>query len=231
MLTDRKAMEWAKFGHSFANWLNFSGGSTPDQMEADYGPKNRETGRQLSDSAVAALLRTDYKSNPEAPGPLYDEETGLECSANLRRMATAWLEAHLDISSWQFKSELEAALKDRQPVLVPGSPPTFYLKTARSGDPIEDGRAYASWLFFKFVTSPLFDRLGRCTRCERFYIIDRRQPDRKYCSSICGSRTTAAESKRESRKAEKQARLEACRRETRDVRGKDLHDWSAGVGT
>jgi len=130
----------------------------------------------------------------------------------LRDFADTWIACGFNVRKWSRREKLQEALRNRDVILKPGSPPTVYFETAWSEDPAGHGLAYGAWLFFKFVTSPSFDLLGQCVKCGRYFVGKRKRLVRKYCSGKCGRAATAKKAVRDKHGKERSVKLDACRR-------------------
>lgn len=204
-------------GLAITEWLNYHGGDpTRDELALDAMEAMVDPTAQLTSAQSAALERSKFAYDPEHPGFLLDTESALVCCNVLRYFADSWIGCGYDIRKWNKRSELEGALRRRRPILVPGTPPSLHLEMARHDDPKKDGGGFGVWYFFRFITSPLFDRLGRCRTCGEYFIARRKRSQMTYCSSKCGRKATAQETMQRRRAAEHRARLIAVKVALRD---------------
>jgi|SRR5579862_258209 len=201
------------FGDTLTKFLNIGDGEDPPDEKARREIDHDESPAVLDPAEIERLLATEIEYDPEAPVPLQDPDVASACRDNLRLFADSWIDAQYGLHKWTRKPELEEGLRSRDPLLIggTGTPATLYLATRTSGDADEDGRAYAVWLFYKLITSQLFDRLARCSACGKYYIARRKGPEMVYCSPECGSNTTSKASMRKRRAQEHASKLAAVR--------------------
>jgi len=96
------------------------------------------------------------------------------------------------------------------------------------------GELYAFDVFLDFILGPYYADLGRCARCQNYFVNTSGRKKRKYCSQLCASFVTAKEStrkrlraERESKRASVQKALDAfCRRP--EAKRSDI-DWKKWV--
>jgi hypothetical protein len=71
----------------------------------------------------------------------------------------------------------------------------------------ELGEQTAAEVFLAFITGPFFDKVGRCSRCGRFFLNVSGHRNKSFCSSRCARISSAMESKQR-KQEQKLARLQ-----------------------
>jgi predicted RNA-binding Zn ribbon-like protein len=125
--------------------------------------------------------------DPDAWLPIGTEEVMLECQNALRPLIDSWIDAGGDIYRWARRPNLEKALKRSTFAFyrTPDGRPSFRLGMPHAT--VSEGEAWAAEYMFKFITSPLYDRVARCAneKCGSYYLKDR--GNRRFCSGKkCG---------------------------------------------
>jgi len=66
-------------------------------------------------------------------------------------------------------------------------------------------------LFFRFLTGPYYDKIGRCPRCQMFWLNTSGRSDKTYCSNKCASAVTARRTLQEQRQQKREAKFDLVR--------------------
>ena len=93
----------------------------------------------------------------------------------------------------------------------------------------EEGRWLAARKFAQFITGPFFDQLYLCVRCDG-YVVKRFKHSKKYCSTPCARAASATTAIQETRKREREERLNRVQRTIDELDPKvPLKDWKRVV--
>lgn len=210
--------------------LNFSGGlSIADQAdkaraEAD---SSDELDIESADPAVIAeLMNQVMEYDPEAELPSCDLTTSelKACQPHLKELADSWLEDGGDLRRWRNRQKLEQIFSRGRVRIVQtphGGPPRLTLVTR----PSLGGQAHAVDKFWQFLASPANQALGKCVRCEAYFIAATGH-DRKFCSAACGAKTSATEAVKRKRAETHERILVLCRQAIRKAKGAE---WKSQV--
>lgn len=74
-----------------------------------------------------------------------------------------------------------------------------------------DGKWEAADLFVTLITGPLFDKVCKCDRCERYFLNNANYWKKRFCSRFCSKDATARASTRKRREAEREEKLKRAR--------------------
>lgn len=162
----------------------------------------------------------------------------------LRDYLETWIEAEFSLTDWVRRERMEREIRKVTHLFsqIKGKQPTVYRIYGQLRDPIpspggdyippdpeeeppeefdpaaEDdyaGLVAASARIATLITSPFYNRIGRCARCGKFYLAESDRADRKYCSQRCASFDTAVKATKERRKQNREAKLRRVQQQIR----------------
>ena len=147
-----------------------------------------------------------------------------EYRQSLENYLRTWLDAGCSASDWQHRREFQAMLARREPLIhSPRSErarvlfnPILLESELFAGDTrlpkfSELCRIRAQEMFLEFIQSAVFDRIGRCKRCSKYYYNRSGHRNKAYCSGPCARAASARKAKAEKRAEEQAEKLTAVR--------------------
>jgi hypothetical protein len=130
-----------------------------------------------------------------------------------------WREKHP--ADWQ---QINRGLSLYRPSLIlgPGGKSMYYFESAHDRDLLPPHW----WAFAELMMNPERERLGRCDRCQRFYVSEGRYKRKRFCSRRCAHAVAASRYVGRRYAAYRQRRLALARRLLRRC-GPRCGDWKA----
>lgn len=142
--------------------------------------------------------------------PARDENLAL-LQQVLGRFLESWAEAGYDFEKWPLRGEFETLMRHTVPQYIQargGGGPVHVLRVFEEGKPAA-GRAVV--LFHELITSPAYNRVGQCPRCNDFFAKEKAYANRIYCSQRCASADTAQKAVQARREQERKERIASVR--------------------
>ncbi len=179
---------------------------------------------------IVRMARAQLSAAPfdEDGGPAADdrEEDGMgiiraeeQTYHFLQLLVDSWMAAQCNYTQWarsnpEFLDRINNAIKEFTLELTGsgGTAKVVLRKPIAGWDPNFHADQQAAKLFLDFITSPLYDRIGQCRRCSRYFVNVTGYWKKVYCSGKCATRHTALISMRARRRMERSEKLKKCRR-------------------
>src|SRR5262249_21704427 len=113
----------------------------------------------------------------------------------LRDYVDAWLKAKRHFGQWQkanpdLDSILQSVESGTHYLLISSGdgraqPHLRFYHPVRNQEPVQEPVRYACLAFIELVSSPLWDRVGKCDRCGRYYVSEGAYLRKRFCSRSC----------------------------------------------
>lgn len=150
---------------------------------------------------------------------LYSETSQQEV---LYTLIVTWIASGYDLAKWSRRQWFEKVINRRTVYLTANnSQPTLSIKwrPSHGKDAAEGvGRMDAAKLFLRFVTSGLYNRIGRCLRCKAFFFFGSRH-NRVFCSKRCARGHHATKGTKTKRKVLRDQKL--------NVLAQAIQEWNS----
>ena len=148
----------------------------------------------------------------------------------MRPFLESWIEAGCRLDKWALRERFESIVwasrrcltqQESGPVHITSEvvaaatlggstdPLMQFLTDQKKRDTLMEQQA--AELFLEFVTGPYYDRIGKCPRCQRFFV-NMRRSEKTYCSQKCASADTAEKAVRARREQERKERAASVRK-------------------
>jgi hypothetical protein len=160
----------------------------------------------------------------------------------LRQFAQSWIRARYLTKQWDQQEEFLKVINEARVDLfqIPGEAPIAIPLLIIDGD---DGQAWqesdacrlAAKRFLDFITSPYYNEIKTCDRCNQFFIKIGKYRNKSYCSRTCHNRETAAKATQQRRERQRTEKLSRLRdaifslRAAANQRPQILPQWKAWV--
>lgn len=137
----------------------------------------------------------------------------------LRAYLDSWLESNCDFNRWMteypdFYCTLDSYVGAFKWRLTPSKDRGAIFSLSLSDDSgfnSYDPEVRAIDNFITILTLPLFNRIGKCKRCKKYYLAESAH-ERKYCSRQCATGATAIESTRKRLQIEREEKIRKTRK-------------------
>lgn len=204
---------------------------------------NREKEIRKQSAAIITPIIQGLNKKVIEPDP-YDESfigrtEFIEEQEYLRHYLDSWIEASCNFTAWSKKNP-ELSNKINQYVIGY----KCYLKAEKDGRAVLitqvtnnsvagliNADVYAINSFLRVIRSPLFDAIGKCERCDKYYLNNSGHRNKKYCSRPCATRNTALNSVRAKRQEEQEEKIKKARKAIQEFKSLNpkATDWKVWV--